>query len=85
MKIPTVDPVAEAEYTAKGWWGPDCLTDVIRRHRESHPDRVAFVDENDDAMTSVDLARITAVMERTLTTSEIVLTKLGQDDRLAAA
>ena len=35
-----------------------------------------------DAMTSVDLARFTAVMERTLATSENVLTKLSEGDRL---
>ena len=49
--IPSVDPEVEAEYTAKGWWGPDCLTDVIRRHRTSIPDKIAFVDEHGDAMS----------------------------------
>jgi acyl-CoA synthetase len=47
----TVDPATEAEYKQKGWWGTDCLTDVIRRHAADKPDGTAFVDEHGDRMS----------------------------------
>ena len=31
-----VDPAVEADYRERGWWGTDCLTDVIRRHAFRH-------------------------------------------------
>ena len=47
----TVDPAVEAEYKEKGWWGTDCLTDVIRRLASSNPQGTAFVDEHGDRMS----------------------------------
>ena len=47
----TVDPAVEADYKAKGWWGDDCLTDVIRRHAAANPDGTAYVDEHGDRMS----------------------------------
>ena len=47
----TIDPNLEAEYRAKGWWGDDCLTDVIRRHAADNPNGTAFVDETGDRMS----------------------------------
>jgi fructose-1,6-bisphosphatase/sedoheptulose 1,7-bisphosphatase-like protein len=47
----TVDPAVEAEYREKGWWGTECLTDVIRRLAATNPQGTAFVDEHGDRMS----------------------------------
>ena len=47
----TVDPAVEADYREKGWWGTDCLTDVIRRLAATNPQGTAFVDEHGDRMS----------------------------------
>lgn len=45
-----VDPELIAFYTARGFWGTDTLTDVIRKHARSNPDGLAFV-ESGNRMT----------------------------------
>lgn len=40
-----------AAYTAAGWWSTETLTDHIRRHAATQPDRTAFVDEHGDRMS----------------------------------
>lgn len=46
----SVDPELVARYTARGFWGTDALTDVIRRHAATDPDGLAFV-AGDERMT----------------------------------
>jgi acyl-CoA synthetase len=49
--LPEVAPSVAEEYVRAGWWGTDTLTDLIRGHRSTHPEGIAFVDEHGDAMS----------------------------------
>src|SRR5512140_3492548 len=86
----TVDPAVEADYREKGWWGTDCLTDVIRRLAATNPQGTAFVDEHGDRMSWSDYDQVSdriaaALLSTDLARGECVIVFMADGPLVHAA